>query len=130
MEPVHCDLFYQDRYLPSDVSFKLQLVRNRDAFCLMSDAAQTAYKLNINECKLYVRKVKLSPAVFVAHAKAMEVGNAKYPVRRVVCKTFTVPQGNLNFTQENIFSGLLPSRVVIGLVDNAAYNGSYTLNPF
>jgi len=96
----------------------------------MSDAPATAYRLKINECNLYVRKVKLSPAVFVAHAKAMEVGNAKYPVRRVVCKTFTVSRGNLNFTQENVFSGQLPTKVVIGLVDNAAYNGSYALNPF
>ena len=130
MGPLHCDMFFQDRYLPSDVGFKLRLVRNRDAFCLMSDDAQANYKLKISECKLYVRKVKLSPAVFVAHAKALEVGNAKYPIRRIVCKTFTVPQGNLNFTQENVFSGQLPTRLVIGCVDNAAFNGSYALNPY
>ena len=82
------------------------------------------------ECKLYVRKVKLSPSVFIAHAKALEVGNAKYPVRRIVCKTFTVPAGNLNFTQENVFAGQLPTRVVVGMVDNDAFNGVYDKNPF
>ena len=130
MGPIHCDLFFQDRFLPSDVGFKLRFVRNRDSFCLMSDAPNATYKLKINECKLYVRKIKLSPSVFVAHAKALEIGNAKYPVRRVVCKTYTIPAGNLNSVQENMFSGPLPTRVVIGFVDNAAYNGSYALNPF
>ena len=27
-----------------------------------------------------------------AHAKTLENGTAKYPIRRVVCKTFAVPQ--------------------------------------
>ena len=130
MGPIHCDLFFQDRFLPSDVGFKLRFVRNRDSFCLMSDTPNPTYKLKINECKLYVRKIKLSPSVFVAHAKALEIGNAKYPVRRVVCKTYTIPAGNLNSVQENMFSGPLPTRVVMGFVDNAAYNGSYALNPF
>jgi hypothetical protein len=68
--------------------------------------------------------------VFVAHAKALELGNAKYPVNRVVCKSFTVPQGNMDFTQENIFNGVLPSRLVVGMVDNDALNGVYTKNPY
>jgi len=36
-------------------------------------------------------KVKLSPAIFLAHAKALESTNAKYPVRRIVCKSITIP---------------------------------------
>ena len=27
-----------------------------------------------------------SPSVFVAHAKALEKGNAKYPIKRTICK--------------------------------------------
>jgi len=96
----------------------------------MSSAQQPAYKIKLHDCKLFVRKIKLSPSVFVAHAKALEVGNAKYPVRRVICKTFTVPRGNLDFSQENLFTGQLPTRLVIGCVDNDSYNGAYDKNPF
>jgi hypothetical protein len=95
---IHSDLFFQDKYVPSDVSLRIRLVRNKDAFCLMSSVAAPTFKIKILDCKLFVRKVKLSPSVFVAHAKALEQGNAKYPIRRVVCKTFTVPRGNLDFT--------------------------------
>src|SRR3984885_11216176 len=127
---IHSDLFFQDRFLPNDVNIRIRLVRNKDAFCLMSSAAAPAYKIRILECKLYVRKVKLSPSVFLAHAKALEAGNVKFPVRRVVCKTFTIPRGNLDATKESLFSGQLPTRIVIGCVDNDAFNGLYGKNPF
>ena len=127
---IHSDLFFQDKLLPNEVSMRVRLVRNKNAFCLMSNAANASYKIQIVDCKLYIRKVKLSPSVFVAHAKAFENGNAKYPIRRVICKTFTVPAGNLNCSQENLFAGQLPLRLVIGCVDNDAFNGSYVKNPF
>ena len=66
----------------------------------------------------------------MAHAKTLERGNAKYPVDRVKCKTFTVPAGNLDLMQENILMGQIPTRVVFGCVDNEAFNGKYNKNPF
>jgi hypothetical protein len=127
---IHSDLFFQDKYLPSDCGIRVRLVRNKDAFCLMSSQPNSLYKIHILDCKLYIRKVKLSPSVFLAHAKAFEQSNAKYPIRRVICKTFTVPAGNLDCSQENLFAGQLPTRLVIGCVDNDAFNGSYGKNPF
>ena len=127
---IHADIFYQQKYLPNDITIRIRLVRNKSNFCLMSNTPDENYKIKINACKLYVRKVKLTPSVFVAHAKALEHGNAKYPIHRVVCKTFTVPTGNLNCTQENLFTGQLPTRLVLGCVDNDAFNGNYRKNPF
>ena len=109
---------------------RVRLVRSKDTFCLTSSTPNENYKVRISHCKIYLRKIKLSPSVFVAHAKAFEIGNAKWPIRRVVCKTFTVPQGNLDFSQENLFTGQLPTRLVLGCVDNDAYNGTYAKSPF
>ena len=129
MGRIHSDIFLQDKYLPNDVSVHLRLVRNKDAFCLTA-AADAKFKVNIVTCKLFVRKVRLSPSVALAHAKAFLAGNAKYPLRRVVCKTFTVPTGQLSFSQEKVFTGQIPTRLVLGCVGNQAYNGAYNLNPF
>ena len=126
---IHSDLFFQDKYILSDVGMRIRLVRNKDAFCLMAAAGST-FKVKILDCKLYVRKVKISPSVFIAHNKALEGGNAKYPIRRAVCKTYTIPTGNLDHTQENLFTGQLPTRLVIGCVDNDAFNGRYSKNPY
>jgi hypothetical protein len=81
---LHLDLCFQDRFLPSDVGLKLRLIRNKDAFCLMAAGDAPAYKLQIVDCKLYIRKVKLAPSVFLAHAHALEKSTMKFPIRRIV----------------------------------------------
>ena len=96
----------------------------------MSDEANPSYKVKLISTVMLVRKVKLSPSVFLAHAKALESGLAKYPIRRVVCKTYTIPAGNLDGNHEKLFNGQLPSRLVIGCVDNDAFNGNNVKNPF
>ena len=128
--PLHLDLMFQDRYLPSDVGMQLRFVRSRDAFALMSDAANAAFRVKIHECKLLIRKVNISPSVFIAQAKAFEVGNAKYPIRRVVCKSYSVGTGMRDNVHEGLFTGQIPSRIVIAMVRNQAFNGSYDRNPF
>jgi hypothetical protein len=126
---IHSDIFFQDRYMLNEVNTRIRLVRSKDAFCLMAVGA-TAYKTKIVEAVLVIRKVKISPSVFLAHAKTLEHGTAKYPIRRVVCKTFTVPNGNLDASHEKLFSGQLPTRIVIGCVDNDAFNGVVGSNPY
>ena len=115
MGKLHLDLFCQDKYLLNHVDMKIKLRRSRDAFALVADAAN--YKIKIKEMALYVRKVQLSPAVRMGHVKALEKTSCKYPVRRVEVKVDTVPTGNMNYVQENMFLGQLPKRLVIACVD-------------
>ena len=128
MGRIHQDLFFQDRYLLNDVNVKIRLTRSKNVFCLMSTNAAKAVK--IISAELFVRKVRLSASVMVAHAKTLEVATAKYPIKRVVCKTFTIPNGLRDANQEKLFSGQLPTRLVIGLVDNQGFNGAINRNPF
>jgi hypothetical protein len=79
---------------------------------------------------LHIRKMKISPSVYLAHAKTLENGMAKYPLRRVICKTFTIPSGYLDVTHEKLFTGQFTSRLVVGCVDKHAFNGDYAENPF
>jgi hypothetical protein len=127
MGRIHADIFFQDRYMLNEVNIKIKLTRSKDAFCLI---AGERFAVRIVAAELIVRKVKLSPSVFLAHAKALEHGTAKYPIKRVVCKTFTIPAGFLDVSHEKLFSGQLPSRLVIGIVDNEAFNGTFGRNPF
>lgn len=124
---LHADIFFQDRYLLNDVNLKIVLIRSKDAFCLMGTNAR---KLVITSATLLVRKVRVSPSVALGHAKALEIAPAKYPIRRVVCKSFTSGSGVSDIIQEKLYSGQLPVRIVIGLVDNAGFHGSLTRNPF
>jgi len=125
MGRLHADIFFQDRYMINEVGVKIKLIHSKDRFCLMGVG-----KVAIVHASLFVRKVKLMPSVFLAHAKTLERGPAKYPIRRVVCKSFTVPQQYLDVSHEKLFSGQLPTRIVIGLVTNRAFNGHAKANPF
>jgi len=122
---LHTDIVFQERYMLNEVGVKIKLVRSKDAFYLMGTA-----KVKILHASLFVRKVKLMPSVFLAHAKTLENGTAKYPICRAVCKSFTIPQSYRNVSHEKLFSGQLPTRVVIGLVNNQAFNGHSDSNPF
>ena len=130
---LHCDLFFQEKLLLNGINVRIRLVRSKDAFCIM--AARIAvvnpiFKIRIENAILRVRKVRLSDTVFLALAKALEFGNAKYPSQRVECKTFSIPAQSLDITQENVFLGHLPTCIIIGCVDNDAFNGRYIQNSF
>lgn len=124
---LHSDIFFQERYMLNEVNMRIKLIRNNDAFCLMG---QQGFSTVVTAAVMLIRKVKISPSVYLAHAKTLESGTAKYPIRRVVCKTFTVPANYLDISHEKLFSGQLPTRLIIGLVDNRAYNGDRGRNPF
>jgi len=47
-----------------------------------------------------------------------------------VCKTLTIPSAVMDVNQEKLFSGQIPTRIVIGMVRNDAFNSSTTRNPF
>ena len=127
--PVHGDIFFQDKHLLNGVDVKLKFIRSSDAFCLMAPNGSD-FKVKIVDASVFIRKVKVSSAVMLGHVKALEKGTAKYPLRRVICKMVSVPRGNLSLTQDHVFLGQLPHRIVVGCVSNEAFNGRYTKNPF
>ena len=117
-------------YLLNGVDVKVRLVQSKDTFALMADGNAPDYKITIVEAALYARKAKLNPSVQMGHIKALEKGTAKYPMRRVDCKVFSIPRGSMSHTHDNIYLGVLPKRVVLCCIDNDAYNGAYDKNPF
>ncbi|KAK3908157.1 hypothetical protein KUF71_018670 [Frankliniella fusca] len=128
MGPLHLDICYTDRLLLNNCTLRVKLTRSRDAFALMS--TKGTEKIKLLDVKLYVRRVNISPSVLLAHAQALEKSPAKYPVNRVDIKTVTIAQGMHSKTIDNLFMNQLPQRVIIGFVDNHAYNGDYARNPY
>ena len=126
---LHSDIFFQPRYMLNDVNVKIRMTRSKNEFALVWTGANP-FRISIVSAALFVRKVRLNPSVYLAHAKTLETGMAKYPIRRVVCKTFTIPTGYRDVSHEKLFSGQLPVRLVVGCVDNDAFNGSIDKNPF
>ena len=129
--PLHCDMLYSERLLLNHVNVTIKLTPNTPAFALMSETASPNYKISIQSAVLKVRAVKVTPTLQLHHLNQLKKGvTAKYPIRRVECKTYTIPTGNPSLNKGDLFNGNIPKRIILGMVDSDAFNGSYTKNPY
>ena len=126
------DLWRQGRNIPPNHDLRLDLTKNRPQFYLRSkETGGEEHKLVLEEAKLIVKRVHLYDDTQANLDGAMaEAGVIKYPIRRVDVKTHAVGRGVKVFQENNIISGQIPSRVIIGMVDNDAISGSYDKSPF
>lgn len=131
---LHVDLFNQFRYLIPGVDIKLTLDRAPENFSILqaggtkqTDGAQ----VQILEAKFVCQKHTLLPSITLSHLKLLEQGHPVcYPMRRGEVKTATIPTGSFLFSNESLVNGLLPDRVVIGLVNSSSVHGNRAENPF
>ena len=129
MGSLRIDMFEQERYLPNGISLKLRFHRQREPFVLMHATGEN-YKIVLDDAYMLIRKVKASPGVQLGHTEALLKEPAKFPITRKECKAIAVSGQVSTLSMDNIFLGQLPKRVVIGMVDNDAYAGTSTVNPY
>lgn len=129
IDRLYVDLFQQDRFIPNGVDIRLRFNRAKPAFHLMAHAGSSG-KISILSMLLWVRKVKPTATVLNAINDRLNSETAKFPLRRVEVKTFTIPQGTQSKITDHLFQGQMPKRIVLGFVENAAFNGDLTKNPF
>lgn len=126
------DLWRQGRNIPPTHDITLVLTKNRPNFYLRSSqAAGQEHKLELVEVKLIVKRVQLYDDAQVDIDQAIaEAGVIKYPVKRVDVKSYSLARGTQVFQENNIISGQIPSRVIVGMVDNDAFAGTFAKSPF
>lgn len=128
---IHADLFNQDKYLLNGVQMVVKFYRSKPEFALMKAATDGGnYKIKIHDAVLIIRKLKMSPALLIAHSNVLLRHTAKYPITRVEVKNITIPQNIMSTTLDNIFLGQIPQRVIVLFVNSASFNGTLATNPF
>ena len=110
---IHCDIFNINKYMLNNVDIKLVFSNSSPNCCLIGNAPAV---FRIKDTFLSVRRVKISNAVMLAHAMALERTTAKYPIKRVLVKPFVIPSLSNIFTISGIHFGIMPTRVVLGFV--------------
>ena len=110
----HVDLFlqYQRRRRQYTTGAKQGHVR------AMAGGGNLDYKVHIVNATMFATKATLNPTVQMAHIKALDKGTAKYPLRSVDCKVYSIPTGAMSYTHENLFLGTLPKHLVLCCIDN------------
>jgi hypothetical protein len=128
--PVHSDFLNIDKFLPPGVEITVRFHRAPDAFALMSNVANAAYKIIIEDIKLRVRFVTLADSIVNQHMKRFETENAIFPINRTELKSSAHPLGLRNLTIPNLFTGVLPKHIIITLIRSTNFNGTYPTNPY
>ena len=128
--PLLADICTQNRLILNGVDINIKLYPTKDSFRLMTFPKDLKCKLKIKDIYLDVCKVDVSPSVMLAQNEILKKNvTAKYPHQRTEVKTFTIPARQSAFTIENVYQGGVPSKLILGLVDQDAYHGDFSKNP-
>jgi hypothetical protein len=132
LAPIHSDLFMQERYLINQCDLKIEIYRNNDTFCIM-DANSTSsekYKLEIKQMSLFLKKVEVNDSIGLAIESMLQNTSVKYPIRRVQLTSMHITENRRSTPLNSLFSGILPRRILVALVEATASRGSYKSSPF
>ena len=128
--PLHHPLFNLSRYLCNQVDVKVKLVRSSPKFCLMSGVSGADYKVELLDICLMARKIRVNPALLLAHAERFKETSAKFPISYTECRVQSVSKGATSFSWDSIYQARKPAKMVVCFVDTVAVAGSYTKNPY
>ena len=88
------------------------------------------FKLKVLDAVLKVRKVHISSNAYLGITSALKENTAKYPIRRVIIKSYSISAGSMSRSVDHVFCAVIPQRVVVAVVDNDEFNGTFRKNPF
>lgn len=128
--PLLLDLFQQSKLLINGVSIGLKLWSGQNSFRLMSDSINPKEKVQIVDARFKLCVQRLNSAVILAHERLIQEQPAIYPHLRSEIKTTSIAAGQYSYSSDDIFQGLVPNKLIVGLVASAAYTGDYGKNPF
>lgn len=128
---IHHELFEQPDLLLNKMTLGLRFHRSDTNFSLISMTPAENYKIEIEQAVLIVMVKKIASDLREAlETRLMEGEKVKYVLRHVDMKFFTKGSERADISIPNLCSGVLPSKIVFGLVETNAFNGNLNKNPF
>ena len=126
---LHMDVAQQPKAIPNGVQVTVKLFQHDDSFRLLSAGGAT-YGVEIVDAVLKVCHIKVEPKVIVAQNEILLKTPAVYPLWKSEIKTYGIAQGSYTFSIDDMFHGIVPARLIVGLVLSSGYSGSFDKNPF
>ena len=129
---LHNDITTLRKYIPSGVKLVFEFHRNEDNFCLLSHDESTQFTIELDDMRLSSKRYKPAKAFRDFYANQLRLKrNPTLPIDRSLLKDYVVNRGISDLSHYNLIRGTqLPEQIIIGIVDQAAYGGSISKNPF
>lgn len=122
------DFANQPLLLLNDVNVLFTLYKAPPEFCIEAPNGGQ-YTFTIRSINLYVCCVELQPSLNVKFFEQLEEKPATYSIRRTEMKSLLITAARTEF-QHNLFTGVIPRRLVFGLVRLSGFNGHFKYSAF
>ena len=127
----HLDLFHQDKDIPPGCDLLLRLIPAPNAFVVKKPAnVNEGFRIVIRSARLWLRTKEVSPSLLLAHEHMLQKQNIRIPFTKVAMKHVTIPVGVTSMEFDNLYTGVLPERLLMGFVADTRMNGTSAENPF
>jgi hypothetical protein len=126
--PIHIDLFNTDKLLLNTLSLKIKLWKADEKFSLMG-AKDHGYKIYFEQVKIRVRHQHVSPRIMISHEKTLKTKPAIYPIKSTNVRIYPINIASLS-VQQKICDGLVPDKIILGMIEPLAGTGTESKNPF
>jgi hypothetical protein len=125
------DLGNQELLLLNNLDVLFTIYRAKNEFLLQTLKAgdTNEYRLYLHNIKIFAKMVEVQPSLNISIYNSLEEKAATYALRKTEIKNCYLTSGRTEFEQ-NIFTSVIPRRLTIGLVANAAFNGALSVCPF
>jgi hypothetical protein len=128
--PLLEDVLQLKRYLLNNMKVQIKLYPSQKQFYIAATDETKDYKIVLEDIVFKACMVKVNPGVILGHAKAMESRNALYNYTRCETKSYSIPANQRTVYLDNLFQGIRPSKLIVGMVSSEGFNGAYKRNPF
>lgn len=128
---IHVDMFNQHRLLLNGVDLRIVMSLEKPEFFVMEKDEGSSF-IKIDEATLYINHVQINPDILLSNERILNNKNAMatYNYRRVEVKSYTVSADQRSLSLDNVVIGQLPNLILFSMVDNLAYCGKRSKNPF
>ena len=128
---LHTDLFHQNLDIPPNIDLRVRLQPSRPEFYLKKPHDNAViYRFHFTKIRLLIRTKEASASLVLAHARMLQKSNFRIPFNKFSLKRHTITTGATNIELDNIYTGILPKRIIMGLVRDTHMHGQSDANPF
>lgn len=125
-------IFLMKQYLLSFLNVEIILNRVTNPAFYISGPQANTFKFRIDSMVFHVRKIKCIPSFNegIENMLNKDRENIVYSLQDARVFTKTYPGFGTEINEDNLFHGVLPDRIIIGIVDNSSFGGKHDKNPF